>query len=204
LLGSAVLYYLLISCAIAALLDCDPAARAISGWWNQIMYDRASPDTGLDGDVAIVLFFDYNCGTCRQLAQTLNDARASDRSIRLVFKNIVDREGISNFAARAALAAAKQERFVPFHAFMIRRNAAPTEKSVLEAAKWAGLDIQRLARDMLDPAISGALVRDRTLAQKLGITTLPSIIVGKRIYRGLLDTDAINAAVAWARQDAPL
>lgn len=204
ILGTAIAYYLFISCASASLRDCDPSAQLVGAWWEQINYDRDSPDTGLDGYVTIVLFFSYDCAACRDLAVRLGHFRESDRNIRIVFKHVSDRGGVDEFAARAALAAAKQDGFQPFHAEMIARSEAPTEEAVMAAARSAELDLAVLQRDMANPSISGALQRNRNLAKALGIGALPVVIVGKRILPPGTDMMAIAAAAARAREEYPL
>lgn len=203
-LGAAIAYYLFISCASASLSDCDPSAELIEAWWEQVNYDRDSPDTGLDGYVTIVLFFSYDCAACRELAVRLSHFREGDQSIRIVFKHVSESGGVDEFAARAALAAAKQDAFLPFHAEIIARLEPPTKESVMAAARLAKLDLAVLRRDMASPAISGALQRNHSLAKALGINALPVVIVGKQILRPGTDMMALAAAAARAKEKYPL
>lgn len=203
-LGAVIAYYLFISCASTSLRDCDPSVRLVTAWWEQINYDRDSPDTGLDGHVTIVLFFSYDCAACRDLAVRLGHFRESDENIRIVFKHVSESGGVDEFAARAGLAAAKQDNFLPFHAAMIARLGAPTKESVLAAASLAGLDLAVLQRDMASPAVSDVLQRNRNLAKELGISSLPAVIVGERLLPPGTDMMAIAAAAARAKAEHPL
>ena len=181
----------------------DESRRVISEQWWQIYYDPTSPDTGLDGDVTIITFLDYGCAECRALAQTLEKLRATDKGIRLVFKELPMMGPVSDFAARAALAADKQDYFLLLHRELLQGSWPPTESSVIMAAGMAGVDIERLRTDMADPAIAKALEMNRELARTLGIDSLPAYIVGNRIYRGAADLEALQAAVAETRKGPP-
>jgi protein-disulfide isomerase len=182
----------------------DESRRLISEHWLQIYYDRTSPDTGSDGEVTIIAFLDYGCAECRALAQTLKKLRASDKGVRLVFKELPMMGRSSDFAARAALAADKQDHFLLLHWELLQGSWPLTESSVIMAAGMAGVDIERLRTDMGDPAIAKAIEMNRALARTLGIDSLPAFIVGNRIYRGATDLEALQAAVAQVRKGPPL
>ena len=185
--------------ALRHALSEDDASRVISERWLEIYYDRDSPDTGPDGDVAIVAFLDYDSADCRAVAEALGRLHDADRGVRIVFKELATPGSGSEFAARAALAADRQDRFISLHKELTHRPSQLTESSVIMAARLAGLDIERLRADMNDPAITKALEENQTLAWALGITSSPAFIVGDRILRGAVDLRALEAAVAKAR-----
>lgn len=194
---------LLVAVGAGVLLSLWPSnnsSQVIAEQWMQIYYDPDSPDTGMDGDVTIVAFLDYDSADCRDAAVTLNKLREADRRIRLVFKHIPTSAPGPDFAARAALAAGKQDMFLPLHKELLQ-GPQPTESSVITAAQMAGLDTERLRADMSNPAITAALKRNQTLRRELGISSLPSFIIGNQIYRGAADQDALGAAVASVRKN---
>jgi protein-disulfide isomerase len=176
----------------------DNVSQAITEQWMQIYYDPDSPDTGMDGDVTIVAFLDYDAGDCRDAAVMLNELREADKRVRLVFKHISTSAPGPDFAARAALAADRQDMFLPLHRALLQ-GSPPTEASVIAAARMAGLDTERLHADMDNPAIVAALKRNKALMGDLGISALPAFIVGGQLYRGAIDREALGAAVARIR-----
>lgn len=176
----------------------------ITARWVQIYYDPNSPDTGIDGDVTIVAFLDYTCADCRAAARALLALREMDRGVRLVFK-AVPMTGLSaDFAVRAALAAHRQDRFLSLHRELLEGPSSLSESSVIMAAGMAGLDLEQLRRDMGDPAIAKAIKENRTLAQTLGITSLPAAIIGDRIYHSTTDLESLQAAVTEARKSSSM
>jgi protein-disulfide isomerase len=184
-------------------LSGDDTDRLISKRWVQIYYDRTSPDTGPDGDVTIVAFLDYDSADCREVAIALAKLREVDRGVRIVFKELVPPGSNSEFAARAALAADRQDRFLSMHKELTHGPLHLTESSVIMAAGMAGLDIERLRADMNDPAIANAIKENRSLALALGISSSPALIIGDRIFHGATDLGTLQAAVAQARTRPP-
>lgn len=177
----------------------DDTDRLISERWFQIYYDPASPDTGTDGDVTVVAFLDYDSEDCRKMAKALATLRKADRGVRIVFKDLVEPGSNSELAARAALAADRQDGFLSMHKELTHGPLQPSEASVIMAAGMAGLDIERLRADMKDPAIAKAIEENRSLALVLGIKSAPALIISDRIIHGAVDLGTLQAAVAQAR-----
>lgn len=174
-------------------------SRVISERFVQIYYDRDSPDTGPDGNVTIVAFLDYDSADCREVAVALGRLRDAERGVRIVFKELAEPRSDADFAARAALAADRQDGFLSLHKELIQGPLQVTESSVIMAAGLAGLDIERLRADMNDPEIAKAIEANRALARTLGVTS-PTLIIGDRLYRGATDLGALRSAVAQARR----
>lgn len=171
------------------------AARA-----EEIFWDPDSPVGGNpEGDVAIVEFFDYNCPYCRRVAPVMDEAEAADPDLRIVYKEYPILGPNSIFATRAALAARKQGKYVPFHKALMQANRVVDEGTVIEVATGVGIDITRLRADMEDPAVRAAVERNLQLARDLRITGTPSFVVGNEIVRGATDLTTLQALVARAR-----
>lgn len=185
---------------LLSLWPSDNSNQVIAEQWMQIYYDPDSPDTGMDGDVTIVAFLDYDSADCRDAAVALSKLREADKRVRLVFKEIPTSAPGPDFAARAVLAADKEDMFLPLHKGLLEGHE-PTESSVIAAAQMAGLDIDRLRADMNNPAIMAALKRNKALMGELGISSLPAFIVGNQLYRGAIDQGALSAAVARVRKN---
>lgn len=179
----------------------DNTGRLISERWFQIYYDRNSPDTGPDGDVTIVAFLDYNSADCRAAAVALRKLRDADKDVRIVFKELPMSGSSDEFAARAALAARKQDRHLQLQRAILQGPPEITETAVIKAAGVAGLDIQQLRTDMADPAIVAAIDQNRILARELGIRSMPAFIIEDRFYGGPVDLERLQSAVSQARRD---
>lgn len=171
------------------------AARA-----DEVFRDSASPVGGNpQGDVTVVEFFDYNCPYCRRVAPVMAEAEAADRQLRIVYKEFPILGPDSVFAARAALAAHRQERYVAFHQALMKVRGAVNEEAVLAAAVQVGLDIERLKTDMQDAAIQAAIDHNLALAGALRINGTPGFVIGSEILRGATDLKTLQSLIREAR-----
>lgn len=167
---------------------------------DEIERDPNSPVLGNpDGDVVVVEFFDYRCPYCVHVTQPLRNAVAADGKIRLVMKEFPILGPDSTAAARMALASVKQGKYEALHYAFMSAGGKITEDSAFKIAAKIGLDVDRLRRDMKDPAIDQMLQRNFDLAQALQINGTPGFVVGDQIIRGVIDMDTMRQIVGKTR-----
>jgi len=154
-----------------------------------------------EGDVTMVEFFDYNCPYCRQVVPVMADAETNDPGLRIVYKEFPILGPASIFAAKAALAAARQGRYVEFHKAMMDASGRVDEALTLSIAEEVGLDIERLKQDMQDPTIQAEIDGNLDLAQALRINGTPAFIIGDEILRGATDLGTLTGLIEAARSD---
>mgnify|MGYP003700705091 CR=1 FL=1 len=177
------------------------AKAVIEARAEEIFRDPGSPvDGNTRGDVTLVEFFDYNCPYCRRMVPVMAEAEATDPRLRFVYKEFPILGPGSSYAARAALAAHRQERYITFHQALMAVNGPVDEDTVLAAAAEVGLDLDRLKADMTDPAVQAAIDRNLELARALRINGTPGFVVGGEILRGAVDLATLQAAIAEARE----
>ena len=150
------------------------------------------------GDVTVVEFFDYRCGYCKRALPAMTALLEEDPNVRVVWKEFPILGPVSEFAARAAMAAVRQGRYYPLHLALMKEPEL-TERKVLDIAGRTGLDVERLRRDMEDPAIRAYLDETRALARKIGISGTPAFVVGGRFVPGVVDAARMKELVATAR-----
>jgi len=119
--------------------------------------------------------------------------------LRIVYKELPILGPNSVFAAKAALAADKQGKYVAFHRALFQLRGPIDEGKVLEAAAAMGLDIDRMKTDMKDAAVDGALEKTGKLAQALQITGTPGFVVGDQFTTGATDLTTLQGLIAKAR-----
>jgi protein-disulfide isomerase len=76
------------------------------------------------------------------------------------------------------------------------------EAALLKLAASVGADPAKLATDMQDPAILGALQANDSLAAALGITGTPGFLFGKQLVPGAISLDDMKKLVSAARAQA--
>jgi len=151
------------------------------------------------GNVTVVEFFDYRCPDCRKVAERLLTTVEEDGNIRLVFKELPIQGSRSEYAARAALAANNQGKYLDFHKALMRATGRLTRTQVQRIALSLGLDMHRLRADMRSPEIKGAIAANRSLAKNLGIKDTPTLIIADRTVRGDVTMTSLHEHVAEAR-----
>ena len=151
------------------------------------------------GDVTLVEFFDYQCGYCKRSLKPVKDLLETDSQLRVVWKEFPILGPVSRLAARAAMASKKQGRYLEFHVAVMGSRGKLTEDRVMAIAGSVGLDVQRLRRDMEDPAIDNYLDETIRLAQVLGIRGTPAFVIGDTMVPGAVDGVRLKELIARAR-----
>ncbi len=181
--------------------DAKLGQAALKSHVDAVFRDASDPVGGnLKGDATLVEFFDYNCPYCKQMASVMMQAESSDPQLRVVYKEFPILGPDSLFAAKAALAANKQGKYVAFHRALYQARGHIDESKVLEAAKAAGLDVARLKADMQAPEISARLDQNIKLAQALGINGTPGFAIGDRVFTGATDLKSLQTVIEASRK----
>jgi len=168
-----------------------------------VLRDPDIPAAGnIDGDITIVEWFDYNCPYCRKLDPELRQVVQDDGKVRLVLKDWPILGPVSKVAARMALAAKYQDKFLKAHEAMIGVSSKLTEPRLAELLSGAGIDMDRLNRDLAGnaKAIDAILARNNDQAKAFGFTGTPSFIVGKFRVPGILTMAEFEMVIADARK----
>ena len=177
--------------------------RTILARKDELFKDPSSPVGGNpSGDVTVVEFFDYQCGYCKRVFPSLQKLLVDDGNIRFVFKEFPILGPNSVFAARAALAARMQgeKQYVAFHKVMMASRGRLSKASVFRFAKDAGLDVERLKRDLEDDDINEMIRRNLKLADALTINGTPAFVIGDTLVRGAVDLQTLKSLVERVRK----
>jgi protein-disulfide isomerase len=170
-----------------------------------VLRDPDIPTTGnAEGDITIVEYFDYQCPYCRKIEPELRQVVQDDGKIRLVLKDWPILGPVSVIAARMALASKFQDKYVQAHEALIGVNSKLTEPRIRELLAGAGIDVDRLNRDLATnaKAIDAILARNSDQATAFGFKGTPSFIVGKFRVPGILTMAEFERVVADARKAA--
>jgi protein-disulfide isomerase len=170
-----------------------------------VLRDPDIPATGnAEGDVTIVEYFDYQCPYCRKIEPELRQVVQDDGKIRLVLKDWPILGPVSVIAARMVLASKFQDKYVQAHEALIGVNSKLTEPRIRELLAGAGVDVDRLNRDLVTnaKAIDAILARNSDQATAFGFKGTPSFIVGKFRVPGILTMAEFERVVADARKAA--
>ena len=142
-----------------------------------------------DAKVTIVEWSDFQCPFCGRVMPTLKQIEETyGKDVRIAFKqNPLPMHPNAPFAAKAALAAQKQNKFWQMHDKLFEANNSHAQDGlnkdkVEQMAKEIGLDMEQFNRDVASTEITDILRSDQAQAAQLGANGTPHFFVnGVRI-----------------------
>lgn len=168
-----------------------------------VLNDPETPRVGPPASpLTIVVFTDYRCPICRRTDPALERLLRRDGQVRVMFKDWPILGPGSRLAARTALAADRQGRYLAMHRALMATRLPLTEANMPVIARTAGVDWPRLSVDLARDgvAIDTLLARQSQQAWSLGLEGTPAYLVGPLLVRGGLDDRALARAVVDARR----
>ena len=152
-------------------------------------------------DLTIVEYTDYQCPFCKKVHPELQKLLASDKKIRLIYRDwpIFGEQSVA--AARIGIASKYQGKHAQVHDALMKTPRPLTEQSIRSAVTKAGADWTRLQGDMKKNAaeIDALLERNNQQAESLGLQGTPAFIIGNYLSEGGMDYEGLKAAVHEAR-----
>ena len=153
------------------------------------------------GDVKLVVFFDYACPYCRQGHADVQKLVREDPKLMVIYRDFPVLSPASTEAAMASLSAATQGGYGKFHNAMFDSPGRVSLVRTMGIVKGVGLSEDKITADLKNPALRAELDRNLALGRALGLTGTPSYVVGDRIMSGAVGYDQLKAAVATARAE---
>lgn len=173
---------------------------------DAVLSDPGSPRAGASKpDVTIVVFTDYQCPICKATDPALEHLIAHDRRVQVIFKDWPILGAASRAAARAALAADRQGKYLAFHSALMASRRKLDDDEIRRIAAVSGVDWKQIR----DVETSQTAELDRQLrsqamqAFSLGLQGTPAYLVGPYLIEGGLDERHLAQAVKRARASGP-
>jgi protein-disulfide isomerase len=185
--------------ALAAQEEKEKSARAaesLKTYNKEIFFDASTPTAGnAQGDVKVAVFFDYNCGYCRKSMPGLAEVLKKDSSVQIVYKEFPILGPQSIVAAKAALAAALQGKYLEFHNALLASDETGDE-NIKSIAEKLGLNYAKLRLDMESKSVVAAIEKNYRLAAALDVNGTPAYIIGERLFPGAVDAEGLKKIIA--------
>lgn len=155
--------------------------------------------------VPIAYFSDYRCPYCRVLSQYLAVLEEEQHaSVRIAWHEWPILGEASELAARAALAAKRQDAYAPFHERLMRTSFVPTPAYLRSISEQIGVDADRLLADMQSARIDSELNATRAVAAIFGFRGSPGLVVGRTVVLGAIGDNRLRALVEREIADGPV
>jgi protein-disulfide isomerase len=193
---------LLALCAAATCFAQDAAVVTAAGQ-KQMLTDPGTPTLGAARpDLTVVEYFDYNCGYCRALAPAFDTLVGKDHNVAVLYKEWPIFRGVSAYAAKSALAAQYQGKYLQAHEALMNGPRLAQESQVDATLQRAGINMARLKADLASHGqeIDQLLRRNEVEANALNLQGTPGIVVGKFVVHNIGDLQALETAIDHARK----
>ena len=143
---------------------------------------------------SVVEFFDYNCAHCRHSLPVIEKFYQAHKSdTRFAFIEFPIFGEASDNAARSALAARHQpDKYVAFHFALMGETNAIGPSEIVDAARKAGLDVDRLTSDLKDPEIAKQMAEAHALAERVKASGTPLFVVNGKVHFGEITKDELE------------
>jgi protein-disulfide isomerase len=150
---------------------------------NELLHDPDDVVVGNpNGPVTLVQFIDFLCTLSEKMDPAIQALIKANPDLRVVYKPYPLRGDVSFFAAKAALAANKQGKYLPLHIKMMAQIGNLTQEKVLAIAKDLGLDMTKLTADMKNKSFETDIQATHSLASKIGIPGTPVLFFAKTTF----------------------
>lgn len=201
--------------ALSAVLAAGPAAAtkvpapkssaSIAETRRYFTTDPDAPTLGAkNADVTVVIYTDYQCPYCRKGAPALLQLVKRDPKVRILFRDwpIFGKESVN--AARFAVGAKYQGKYVPFHMALMKEPRPLTPDRIRAAAAKAGVDWKRLEADMKvhQDDIIDLITRNHEQGEMLDFSGTPGYLIGNFQHFGEMSLQGLLETVREARAKA--
>jgi len=181
------------------------SAKQASGYLeeNRVNIEQADlpPILGnRDGDVSIVVFYDYNCSFCKKANKYTNEIIASDPGVKVILRPIPILGGTSMYAAKAALAIQKisKKKFPAIHNDMMKMQVI-NEDSIKKLVSKYDIDYALIDNEVNSYSIKQSIAKNFELAKGLGIQGAPSYIINGNFVPGLIPVEKFKTIILQIR-----
>lgn len=142
------------------------------------LFSDMSPSAGAkEPKKMMVMFFDYQCGHCKNVSGAVEELVDSNKDMKIVYKELPIFGAGSIILSKAALASNKQGKYREFHQKLMGNKDKMDEDKLMALAKEVGLDTEKLKKDMESSEIENELNANVELAKKLGLQGTPAFVI---------------------------
>lgn len=176
--------------------------RLVLAHKDKLFANPNSPSIGpKDAKVTLVEFYDYNCGACKIMYNSLVSYMEENKDFRIVFKEYPIFGETSEYPARVALAVHRlaPEKYFNFHNELMSHQGRVSKEVVGSALVKLKLDVNAIAKEAYSKEVTAALADVKKLADTLGATGTPMLVLNTEVIPHALDTETLRTKVESAQ-----
>lgn len=138
-----------------------------------------------NGSIVLVEFFDFSCGYCHRLYPALKNIIAKNPEVKLVLKELTFVSKVSDYAARAGIAANMQGKYAEYYNGLMSANGSLTEEKINEIAAANGIDVVKMKEAANSEKVRAIVKETAELASKIEIGGVPTMILNGKMLQTL-------------------
>ena len=173
----------------------------------QEILDRGNVLGDKNSYLKVSMYTDYNCNYCARMNTEVQELVKNIDGIRIerieypmeqTCNPYIKVRGFKNScqAAKYALAAKEQGKYIMMSSLLFEHNENLSEKNILKVANKYGIDTKKLYTDAHSQKIKDELDDNIRKAAETGINSTPSTKIGVKIYNYFLSYDELYAIVS--------
>jgi protein-disulfide isomerase len=159
--------------------------------------DAADHIRGVGGGPQLVVYGDFECPYTAAAMRDIDRLLEGGAAFEVVYRHFPLRtiHPHAQAAARAAEAAANQDRFWEMHDVLFRNRLHLEPEDLRRFAERVGLDLDRYDSDIEDRGTRLRVARDAQSGLESGVDGTPSLFIDGARYEGPRDADSLAAAL---------
>ncbi len=148
--------------------------------------------------VQLLLYGDYSCSLTAKHDTAIRDALGEiPEDVAYIYRHY-PQGAAGRRAAECAVAAARQDRFWPMHAWLLTHQSQLDDASLVEHAVTLHLDVARFLKDLAGSAPREKVRADGRHARAAGVSRTPSIFLQGQRLEFELKVEGVLAQLDWA------
>lgn len=153
-----------------------------------------------DGDISIVMFFDYNCGFCKKAHFYIKQLIARDKGVKVILRPMPILGQNSLYAASAFLAVSKlnpKDYLLYNDALMGHKHLDP--KIIISEAEKLSIDSSVFKTEINSQSIRQLIRKNLDFANYLKVEGAPCYVINGKFVPGLQTTEQIESQIKLIR-----
>lgn len=179
------------------------AQKTIKSKKDKIFDDRAPAYKPKGYDVTIVEFFDYNCGYCKKVNETIENLIQDDKKVRIIYRDFPILGQSSEELSKVSIAVdvVDTKKFRAFHNKLMASDAS-SQADALRIAKEVGVNVDKVKKVLSSKKdrINEIINENRQLGSSIGIQGTPAFVIGEELIPGAVGIAALKAKIIEQRQ----
>ena len=152
--------------------------------------------------VPMASFSDYYCPFCRVQTKRLADMTSEmPDKIAVAWHELPLLGDSSNLAAKAALAAKRQDAYVAFHERLMTTPFQASPEYLARLSDDIGVDSKKLVTDMESAEITRELEDSAALARVFAFVGTPALVIGRTVVQGQISDRMVREIIELEREE---